>query len=101
MFKFIFSLAVVFTMLAFSCGTSAPNGSGTTQNPSNDSTRLPPVETKAPNTSYKPAFAGQTRIGGVRTKTPYEGVVLTSALNKPWGIGVLPDGRLLITQKKG
>lgn len=60
-----------------------------------------PVETKAPNTDYKPAFPGQTRIGGVKTKTPYEGTVLSSALESPWGITTLPDGRLLITEKKG
>ena|SRR6218665_413555 len=60
-----------------------------------------PVETKAPNTTYKPAFAGQTRIQGVKTKTPYESKVLTEDLKKPWGIAPLPDSRLLITQKKG
>jgi glucose/arabinose dehydrogenase len=60
-----------------------------------------PVETKAPNSDYKPAFAGQTRIAGVKTKTPYEWAVLSSALESPWGITSLPDGRLLITEKKG
>ncbi|WP_207515875.1 PQQ-dependent sugar dehydrogenase [Longitalea luteola] len=59
------------------------------------------VETRAPNTSYKPAFPGQTRIGRVTTKTPYEAVVITSELKNPWGIAVLPDGRFLITQKQG
>ncbi|MES2882422.1 MAG: PQQ-dependent sugar dehydrogenase [Bacteroidota bacterium] len=65
-----------------------------------DSTSAP-VETKAANTDYKPAFAGQTRIGGVKTSTPYEGKLLTSDLSKPWGITALPDGRLLITEKGG
>jgi glucose/arabinose dehydrogenase len=60
-----------------------------------------PVETKAPNSDYKPAFAGQTRIAGVKTKTPYEVTVLSSDLEGPWGIAVLPDGRFLITEKKG
>lgn len=60
-----------------------------------------PVETKAPNSNYKPAFAGQTRIAGVKTSTAYEGKVLTTALQNPWGIAVLPDGRFLVTQKKG
>lgn len=59
------------------------------------------VETLAPNASYKPAFVGQTRIKGVKTKTPYEVKVLTESLKKPWGIAPLPDGRLLITQKNG
>jgi hypothetical protein len=33
---------------------------------------LPPVETQPANTNYAPAFEGQTRIGGVKTTTPYE-----------------------------
>lgn len=60
-----------------------------------------PVETKPANSDYKPAFAGQTRIGGAKTQTAYEGIALSSALENPWGITSLPDGRLLITEKKG
>lgn len=60
-----------------------------------------PVETRKPNSNYKPAFPGQTRIGGVKTQTPYEATVLTNDLDKPWGITQLPDGRFLITQKEG
>jgi glucose/arabinose dehydrogenase len=59
------------------------------------------VETKQPNSDYKPAFKGQTRIGAVVTKTPYEGKVLTSALRVPWGIAPLPDGRFIITERGG
>jgi aldose sugar dehydrogenase len=61
----------------------------------------PPVETNPPNTSYSPAFTGQTRGPGAVTSTPYEGKVLTAALTAPWGITSLPDGRLLITEKAG
>lgn len=59
------------------------------------------VETKKPNTDYKPAFAGQTRIAGIKTATPYTGRILTDKLKSPWGIAALPDGRFLITQKSG
>ena len=62
---------------------------------------LPPVETKTPNSDYKPAFAGQTRGPGIKTATPYEGKVLTEGLKSPWGITSLPDGRLLVTEKEG
>ena len=62
---------------------------------------LPPVETGKANTNYKPAFEGQTRINGVKTSTPYESKVITNKLKSPWGIAVLPDGRLLITEKEG
>ncbi len=60
-----------------------------------------PVETKSPNTDYKPAFSGQTRIKGVKTNTPFSATVITKELKKPWGITSLPDGRFLITEKAG
>lgn len=87
-------------ILLASCGTQTSNGVSVTNNNTDTSTN-PPVETKSPNTNYKPAFAGQTRIGGVKTTTPYEGKVISSGLKNPWGIAFLPDGRLLITQKGG
>lgn len=65
-----------------------------------DSTAAP-VETQKANSDYKPAFAGQTRIGGVKSATAYEGKVLTEDLKNPWGITSLPDGRLIITEKAG
>ena len=65
-----------------------------------DSTSAP-VETQKANSDYRPAFAGQTRIGGVKSTTAYEGKVLTSDLKSPWGITSLPDGRLIITEKEG
>lgn len=67
----------------------------------NPGTVTNPVEGNAANTTYKPAFAGQTRINGVITNTPYQADVITSALTAPWGIKSLPDGRLLVTQKSG
>jgi glucose/arabinose dehydrogenase len=60
-----------------------------------------PVETKKANSNYKPAFAGQTRIGSVKTKTPYTVSVISTDLKGPWGMHVLPDGRLLISSKPG
>ncbi|GAB3920169.1 PQQ-dependent sugar dehydrogenase [Larkinella terrae] len=76
--------------LAFNaCGQSASTQTGA------------PVETKEPNSAYKPAFAGQTRVAGVKSATNYEGKVLAEGLKNPWGITSLPDGRLLITEKAG
>jgi glucose/arabinose dehydrogenase len=62
---------------------------------------LPPVETQPANTNYAPAFEGQTRIGGVKTITPYEVKIIAEGLSKPWGVTPLPDGRLAITEKGG
>ncbi|MDQ0592096.1 glucose/arabinose dehydrogenase [Chryseobacterium ginsenosidimutans] len=59
------------------------------------------VETKEPNSDYKPAFPGQTRIKAVKTSTAYNVEVLNKDLGRPWGIINLPDGKFLITDKKG
>lgn len=69
--------------------------------PSENPETGPPVETLPANTTYAPAFEGQTRIGSVQTTTPIKAIVLTSELEAPWGITSLPDGRLLITEKEG
>lgn len=61
-----------------------------------------PVETKEPNSpEYKPAFEGQTRVAGVKTKTELDVKMLTKDLVNPWGIACMPDGRFLITEKAG
>ncbi|MBE7178800.1 MAG: PQQ-dependent sugar dehydrogenase [Mucilaginibacter polytrichastri] len=60
-----------------------------------------PLETKKANSDYKPAFAGQTRIGSVKTKTAYQVDKLAEKLDHPWAVVPMPDGRLLITLKTG
>lgn len=64
-------------------------------------TQTPPVENNAPNSAYKPAFAGQTRINGVQTNTAFEAKTITTSLTAPWGVKTLPDGRILVTEKSG
>jgi glucose/arabinose dehydrogenase len=66
-----------------------------------DTSATAPVETQAPNSNYKPAFPGQTRAPGVRTKTALNITVINSGLDHPWGLRTLPDGRFLVTQKTG
>ena len=100
-FPFLFA-----TLVSAGCnrGTDTPP---TVQNPQvpGDSTviggNLPPVETKAANTNYKPAFEGQTRAAGMKTSQELDVQVLASGLRSPWGVIVLPDARLLITEKGG
>jgi glucose/arabinose dehydrogenase len=62
---------------------------------------LPPVEKNAPNTNYKPAYAGQTRAPGVKTKTQYKVEKIAEQLGRPWAITLLPDGRFIVTDKSG
>lgn len=72
-----------------------------TETPTETDSIYPPVETAAPNVDYTPAFEGQTRINGVKTKTPYEVQIIAQGLSKPWAVASIPDGRLLITEKEG
>lgn len=109
MHKKIFHIICGISLVAAACNngeSSAASSSNadTTSVSSNSSgadTTGRPVETEKPNTDYKPAFPGQTRIAGVKTTTPYEFKVITSGLMNPWGIAELPDGRFLITEKAG
>lgn len=91
--SFITSIAVVL----FACSTHTPD----VNTPGPVDSTYGPVETKAPNADYKPAFAEQTRIAGVKTTTPFESKVLSDGLKRPWGVAPLPDGRFLITEKEG
>ncbi|GEC71131.1 glucose dehydrogenase [Flavobacterium flevense] len=90
------SITILSTALfsLFSCS----NNNDTKNNPG---TITNPAETNNPNTSFKPAFDGQTRVNGIQTNTDYESKIITTALTKPWSVKSLPDGRLLITEKDG
>lgn len=90
-----FHFALALSVVAFSaCNTTDHEESG----PVGD---LAPVETLPANTSYRPAFEGQTRVAGLQTSVGYESRILTQSLRSPWGITPLPDGRLLVTEKAG
>jgi len=60
-----------------------------------------PFETNAPNTTYQPVSADQTRAPGTITQTAYSVAILTDKLISPWAITTLPDGRFVITEKAG
>ncbi len=83
--------------------TSCANDETTivSNNNNGDTLGLPPVETKAPNSNYKPAFIGQTRIAGVKTTTAYKVEKIAEKLGPPFAIVSMPDGRLMVTIKSG
>lgn len=94
--KLILPLAFA-SLAAMSCDNAGTDSNAADRtDPSNNGGK-----TEKANTDYKPAFEGQTRIAAVRTNAPYKGTLVTEKLNSPWGIAALPDGRLLITEKKG
>lgn len=64
-------------------------------------TGLPPVETKTGFANYKPALAGQTRVAGAKTTTPYKVEKIAEKLGNPFAIVAMPDGRLMVTLKSG
>lgn len=92
--KSIFLLATI--LVLGSCSNNDNTDPDTNPGPTG-----PPVETGSANTTYQPAFSGQTRAGSIQTTTEYEAKIITSGLSAPWGVAYLPDGRLLVTEKSG
>ncbi len=82
-------------------GTTAGPGTSVTPEATLTLETFAPVENRAANAPYQPAFAGQTRAPGLKTTTPYQVEMLSSDLRSPWAVTALPDGRLLITEKAG
>src|SRR3954468_8868688 len=97
--RFILPFATLLIIIySFSCS----NTNVTSQKVANgDTSRIPPVETKKPNSNYSPAFSGQTRIGGAKTTTAYKVDLIADKLGRPWAIVPMNDGRLMITEKTG
>lgn len=93
--------AVVSSAVLISCSGNSHESKPDAADKDSTLYNLPPVETKEANTKYKPAFEGQTRIAGMKTATELDIKVISDGLVNPWGIAVLPDGRLLITEKGG
>jgi glucose/arabinose dehydrogenase len=95
-------------ILAFAITLISMGSYGCNENPSSqstyeggDTTGLPAVETKKPNSDYQPAFPGQTRIAGAKTTTAYKVEKLADKIGSPWAIIPLPDKRFLTTDKTG
>jgi glucose/arabinose dehydrogenase len=95
--KNIICLLIISTLIySTSCANyqTPPAGKG-------DNGDLPSVESKSPNSNYKPAFSGQTRVAGAKTTTPYKVEKICEKLGPPFAIVAMPDGRLMVTIKSG
>jgi glucose/arabinose dehydrogenase len=91
---FLYTSALLLSATTGSCADKPTN-------PYTDTTNLPPVETRPAGTDYKPAFPGQTRIGGIKTTTAYKVDKLATAIGRPWAIVPIPGGNFLVTDKSG
>jgi glucose/arabinose dehydrogenase len=82
-------------------GNLAPDrASGSQQTQPREQPTGAPLETAPPNVpEFKPAFPGQTRAPGVKSRTAVQVTEIASGFNKPWAIAFLPDGRMLVTEK--
>jgi glucose/arabinose dehydrogenase len=97
---FLLFSASIISLCSFGCGNNS-NPPVDADHSDGDTTKKAPVETKKPNSDYKPAFAGQTRVAGVKTTTAYKVEKIAEKLGRPWAVVPMPDGRLLLTEKSG
>lgn len=62
----------------------------------------PPAETRAPNAPYqRPAYADQTRAPQPPRDAPVSAQTIAQNLPQLWSMEFLPDGRMLVTAKRG
>jgi glucose/arabinose dehydrogenase len=60
-----------------------------------------PEETAKRSAAYPAAFENQTRAPKPATPTPFAVETVATGLQWPWSIKILPDGRMLVTEKFG
>jgi glucose/arabinose dehydrogenase len=86
-----FAAALLFAACngADSNGQTSPTGAGA------------PVAQGRANASFEPAFAGQTRAPEQRSGVTVQTQEIAAGLNHPWGIAIMPDGNLLVSERAG
>jgi glucose/arabinose dehydrogenase len=84
---FVRRAAAASAILLFACGADATAAGA-------------PLEMAPPNVpEFKPAFPGQTRAPGVKSRTAIRVTEIASGFRFPWAIAFLPDRRMLVTEK--
>lgn len=79
--------------LIFAACTGSPSNGQQSQNGE--------VAQGPPNSSFTPAFEGQTRAPQARSGVRINTQEIARGLDHPWAIVFLPDGRMLITERIG
>jgi glucose/arabinose dehydrogenase len=75
---------------------------GCTSRGQQTSVRNSGVDPRPPNgIGQLPAFPGQTRAPERKADVAFDVVTVTTGLRNPWGMTFLPDGRMLVTEKRG
>ncbi len=99
--SFLFLPAIILAVVVSGCSSNSTTKKTDINNSSRVDTSIAPVETNKPNSDYKPAFIGQTRINSAKTTTAYTVEKIAGNLGRPWAVIPLPGERLLLTDKSG
>ena len=93
--------AILAATILLSQATQPPPPATTPQTPT-QAEEYAGVDKRPPNAkTQKPARPDQTRAPEAKSNVAYDVVTVAEGLEKPWGMQILPDGRLLVTEKPG
>jgi glucose/arabinose dehydrogenase len=98
------SLAILAVCAACSRETPAPPAAQTADTAQTGTPGQPgaPLETREPNgKDFKPAFEGQTRIGGLTSAFELDVSEVAKGIASGWAFEFLPDQRLIVTERQG
>jgi aldose sugar dehydrogenase len=97
-------LPSLITLAALTACSREPTMSSTAPSASNAAPSGPgaPLETRERNgVDFKPAFENQTRAPGMKSDVALDVQVVADGLEGPWAFELMPDKRILVTERKG